>query len=66
MLDLVVLSPAFGMRNVSPYCVKAEMLLKSLDLPFKLVEEADPRKAPKGKLPKDLPSPACVKTICTG
>lgn len=51
MLELVVLSPAFGMRNVSPYCVKAEMLLKSLDLPFKLTEEADPRKAPKGKLP---------------
>lgn len=51
MLELVVLSPAFGMRNVSPYCVKAEMLLKSLALPFKLTEESDPRKAPKGKLP---------------
>jgi glutathione S-transferase len=51
MLELVTLPPAFGMRNVSPFCLKAEMLLKSLDLPFTLREEADPRKAPKGKLP---------------
>ncbi len=51
MLELVILPPAFGMRNVSPFCLKAEMLLTSLDLPFTLGEEGDPRKAPKGKLP---------------
>ena len=51
MLELVTLPPAFGLRNVSPFCLKAEMLLTSLDLPFTLSEEADPRKAPKGKLP---------------
>ena len=51
MLELVTLPPAFGMRNVSPFCLKAEMLLTSLDLPFKTSELADPRKAPKGKLP---------------
>ena len=47
MLELVTLPPAFGLRNVSPFCLKAEMLLTSLDLPFKLSEEADPRKAPR-------------------
>lgn len=51
MLELVTLPPAFGLRNVSPFCLKAEMLLTSLELPFTLSEEADPRKAPKGKLP---------------
>ena len=51
MLELVIFPAAFGMRNVSPFCLKAEMLLTSLDLPFALSEEGDPRKAPKGKLP---------------
>jgi glutathione S-transferase len=51
MLELVTLPPAFEMRNVSPFCLKTEMLLTSLELPFTLGEQADPRKAPKGKLP---------------
>lgn len=51
MLELVTLPPAFGMRNVSPFCLKAEMLLTSLELPFRLGELANPGKAPKGKLP---------------
>jgi glutathione S-transferase len=51
MLELVTLPAAFGMRNVSPFCLKVEMLLTSLDVPFKVSEEPDPRKAPKGKLP---------------
>lgn len=51
MLTLVTLPPAFGMRNVSPFCLKIEMLLTALELPFEIKEEADPRKAPKGKLP---------------
>ena len=51
MLKLVVLPGAFGMRNISPFCLKMEMLLTALDVPFEMVEEADPRKAPKGKLP---------------
>ena len=51
MLELVALPGAFGMRNVSPFCLKIEMLLSALELPFNLSFEADPRKAPKGKLP---------------
>jgi len=51
MLELVTLPAAFGMRNVSPFCLKAEMLLKSLGLPFTVSQISDPRKAPKGKLP---------------
>ena len=51
MLELVTLPSAFGMRNVSPFCLKAEMLLTALELPFTVGILKDPRKAPKGKLP---------------
>jgi glutathione S-transferase len=50
-ITLVTLGAAFGLRNVSPFCLKIEMLLTSLGLPFELDEQPDPRKAPKGKLP---------------
>ena len=50
-MELIVLPGAFGMRNISPFCLKMEMLLAQLELPFTLGFEADPRKAPKGKLP---------------
>ena len=51
MITLVTLPPAFGMRNVSPFCLKAEMALKHLDIEFDMQTEGDPRKTPKGKLP---------------
>ena len=50
-LTLVTLGGAFGMRNVSPFCLKLELLMTDLGLEFELEEEIDPRKAPKGKLP---------------
>ena len=50
-LVLYTLPPAFGLRNVSPFCLKIEMALTHLGLPFEHRHEADPRKAPKGKLP---------------
>lgn len=51
MLQLVTLPPAFGLRNVSPFCLKIEMLLTALQLDFDTTAIQDPRKAPKGKLP---------------
>jgi len=51
MLKLVTLPAAFGMRNISPFCLKIEMLLTALELPFTITELNDPGKAPKGKLP---------------
>ena len=50
-MQLITFPPAFGMRNVSPFCLKVEMALTHLGLPHEIVEESDPRKAPKGKLP---------------
>ena len=60
MLKLVVLPAAFGVRNVSPFCLKTEMLLTSLGLPFEMSELADPRKAPKGKLPYLYDGETCI------
>ena len=51
MIELYILPPAFGLRNVSPYCLKAEMTLVYLGLDFTTVLQGDPRKAPKKKLP---------------
>ncbi len=51
MLKLYTLPPAFGLRNPSPFCLKIEMALTRLKLEFEIVTEADPRKAPKGKMP---------------
>lgn len=51
MIKLYTLPPAFGLRNISPFCLKSEMALTHLKQPFEIVFEADPRKAPKGKLP---------------
>ena len=43
MLELVTLPAAFGMRNVSPFCLKVEMLLALLELPHTLSEIKDPQ-----------------------
>jgi glutathione S-transferase len=50
-LKLYTLPPAFGLRNVSPFCLKIEMLMTSLGVEFDTGEEGNPQKAPKGKLP---------------
>jgi glutathione S-transferase len=51
MITLVTLPPAFGLRNVSPFCLKVEMALTHLGVEHDVMTEADPRKTPKGKLP---------------
>jgi glutathione S-transferase len=51
MMKLHVLPPAFGLRNTGPFAFKCELALIHLKLEFELVESADPRTAPKGKMP---------------
>ena len=50
-LRLVTLGGAFGLQNVSPFCLKAEMLMTHMGLDYTMEIQQDPRKAPKGKLP---------------
>lgn len=53
-LVLVTQGGAFGLQHVSPFCLKAEMLMTQLGLKFDTAVETDPRKPPKGKLPTSL------------
>ncbi len=46
----MTLGGAFGPQNVSPFCLKAEMLMTQLGLKYDIAVQADPRKASKGKL----------------
>jgi glutathione S-transferase len=50
MITLHVFGPAFGLPDPSPFCTKADMLLKLSGLPYKAVP-GNLNKAPKGKLP---------------
>jgi len=51
MIKLYQFKPAFGLPNPSPFCMKVETYLRMVGLPFEIAPNADPRKAPKGKLP---------------
>lgn len=51
MITLFTFPEAFGLRNVSPFCLKVEMALTYLNLDFEIALESDPRKGPKDKLP---------------
>lgn len=51
MIKLCTFPETFGLRNVSPFCLKVEMALTHLGLDYEIIEESDPRKSPKGKLP---------------
>ncbi|MET3892301.1 glutathione S-transferase [Bosea sp. OAE506] len=50
MITLHHFGPAFGLPDPSPFCIKAEILLKLSGLPHE-VRVGDLRRAPKGKLP---------------
>ena len=51
MIELYTFPEAFGLRNVSPFCLRVEMALTHLDMPFDIILEHNPGKGPKGKLP---------------
>ncbi len=51
MLKLVQFHPAFGVRNMSPYCLKLETYLRMAGVAHEVAWNSDTSKAPKGKLP---------------
>ena len=51
MIKLYQFSSAWGVLNPSPYCMKVEVFLRLAEIPYEVVTQNDPRKAPKGKLP---------------
>lgn len=51
MITLHQFSPAFGLPNASPFCLKLELYLCMTGLPYRNHYTADLPRAPKGKLP---------------
>lgn len=51
MLKLITYPAAFGLPSASPFGVKAMCFLKMAGAKWEIGRSADPRKAPKGKLP---------------
>ncbi|MEM1020495.1 MAG: glutathione S-transferase family protein [Pseudomonadota bacterium] len=50
-ITLVQYKRGYGVANLSPFCMKAEILLKLSGQDYTVEVENDPRKTPKGKLP---------------
>lgn len=51
MIVLRQFPPAFGLPNLSPFCMKVETYLRMIGESFEIRTVLDPRKAPRGKLP---------------
>lgn len=51
MIDLYQFPSAFGIANISPFCMKVEGFLRIAEIPYQVVTISDARQAPKGKLP---------------
>jgi len=70
-LKLVQFPTTEDIPNYSPFCVKAEVLLKMSGLPYEIEWTDDPRKTPNGKLPmlrdgdKIIADSECIKLYLT-
>lgn len=51
MITFHTFAGRFGLESLSPFCMKAEVYLKLMKLPYERKVGGDPRKAPKQKLP---------------
>jgi glutathione S-transferase len=51
MITLHQYFPNWGLPNASPFCMKLETYLRMANLPYTVVYEDKPDKAPKGKMP---------------
>jgi glutathione S-transferase len=51
MIKLIQFPAAFGLPNLSPFCIKVEMLLKMAGLDYETIVTGNPSRGPKGKLP---------------
>lgn len=51
IIKLYQFTPAWGLPNPGPFCLKLETWLRMADIPYELVSGADVRKAPKKSCP---------------
>jgi glutathione S-transferase len=66
-LKLMIFPASHGVPNLSPFCAKAEVLLKMSGQPYEVVAEMNPAKGPKGKFPvlthgaRDIPDSEFIR-----
>lgn len=51
MIKLYQFPPLWNLPNASPFCMKLETYLRMVNIPYEIINVANPRKNPKGKLP---------------
>lgn len=51
MIKLYQFPRAFGLINASSFCARVETYFRMAGIDYEVVDQADPRSAPKGKLP---------------
>ncbi|MGH8580567.1 MAG: glutathione S-transferase family protein [Gammaproteobacteria bacterium] len=51
VIKLYQFPPAFGLPNISPFCMKLECFLRLAKLNYQIVDLTNPRQGPKGKGP---------------
>ena len=51
MIKLMQFHPVFGLRNMSPFCLKLETYLRLAGIEYEVAWSNDARSTPKGKLP---------------
>ncbi|HEX7675992.1 MAG TPA: glutathione S-transferase family protein [Bdellovibrio sp.] len=51
MIDLHQYPAVWGLSSLSPFCIKLEIFMKRNNLPYRIVNERNPARGPKGKMP---------------
>lgn len=51
IVKLVQFPSMFGLPNLSPYCMKVEVFMRMAGIDYEIIDEVNPTKGPKGKLP---------------
>lgn len=60
MIRLYQFPTAFGLPNLSPFCMKVETYLRMAELPYEIRWKSNPFGAPKGKLPFIRDGDVCI------
>lgn len=51
MVELHQYPAVWGLSSLSPFCIKLEIFLKRNKIPYRVIDERNPARGPKGKMP---------------
>jgi glutathione S-transferase len=60
MIELHQYPAVWGLPSLSPFCIKAEIYLRHHEIPYRVIEERNPARGPKGKMPFIVDSTSTV------